>query len=492
MSSCRAARDSYFYDEVDRLMQATNLAGTTTLHQYSYDAVGNRQTKLGSAGTTSYSYESLEGLVVNNRLDAATAPEARDYHHDVYGNRDYAGADPYDDTPSLLYDEANRLVEVRDAADSFATTATYTYDAFGRRVKKVVGDATVLYFYDTEGHLIGEVQKLAAADLSRTYVFLEDELMAVIDKTKEVGTQVVALPLGPALEIDPRLLFGALLALAGIGAGLATRRAPVGIATTTSGAALLLLCAGTPQQPRMAFVHVDPLGTPIAITNAPATWNANNPAKVVWKASYEPFGKATVNEDPDGDTATFPLNVRFPGQIEDAETGYYYNMFRYYDPSVGRYTSPDPVGQPPIRFLSSAAIWTSGVNPYAYALTNPLRLTDPLGLYGTGSCDYYSGRCDESAGDYCCRIAPSFCQSFPDFGSQDPDPTRDDDFEGWSRCTRQCLQDCDADQNADQNKCPREPDPATDEFTDLGATECHAQCYLTCWAWGAFAPDPRR
>jgi hypothetical protein len=42
------------------------------------------------------------------------------------------------------------------------------------------------------------------------------------------------------------------------------------------------------------------------------------------------------------------------------------------------------------------------------------------------------------------------------------------------------------------DQVPKGPRPATDEFTDLGATECHAQCYITCSACGAFAPDDRR
>jgi RHS repeat-associated protein len=35
---------------------------------------------------------------------------------------------------------------------------------------------------------------------------------------------------------------------------------------------------------------------------------------------------------------------RFQGQYEDAETGFYYNRFRYYDPSIGAYLSQDPIG----------------------------------------------------------------------------------------------------------------------------------------------------
>jgi RHS repeat-associated protein len=59
--------------------------------------------------------------------------------------------------------------------------------------------------------------------------------------------------------------------------------------------------------------------------------------------------------------------VRFPGQWDDGETGLYYNRFRYYDPAVGRYISPDPV-----ELLG-------GLNPYAYAL-NPNDWIDPYGL----------------------------------------------------------------------------------------------------------------
>ena len=46
---------------------------------------------------------------------------------------------------------------------------------------------------------------------------------------------------------------------------------------------------------------------------------------MIWRASYEPFGKASVSQDPDGDGTGFALNVRFPGQYHDLETGLHYN-----------------------------------------------------------------------------------------------------------------------------------------------------------------------
>ncbi|UUC95990.1 RHS repeat-associated core domain-containing protein [Comamonas sp. C11] len=32
------------------------------------------------------------------------------------------------------------------------------------------------------------------------------------------------------------------------------------------------------------------------------------------------------------------------GQYFDRETGLHYNLFRYYDPDIGRFTQQDPIG----------------------------------------------------------------------------------------------------------------------------------------------------
>ncbi|GHS81130.1 hypothetical protein PAGU2196_19640 [Pseudomonas sp. PAGU 2196] len=38
------------------------------------------------------------------------------------------------------------------------------------------------------------------------------------------------------------------------------------------------------------------------------------------------------------------LNLRFPGQYYDAESGLHYNYFRGHDPQTWRYVESDPIG----------------------------------------------------------------------------------------------------------------------------------------------------
>ncbi|MBA0161476.1 RHS repeat domain-containing protein, partial [Pectobacterium versatile] len=59
--------------------------------------------------------------------------------------------------------------------------------------------------------------------------------------------------------------------------------------------------------------------------------------------------------------------LRYQGQLYDAETGLYYNRHRYYDADSGQYLSPDPIGL------------GGGIRPQGY-VHNPLEWVDPLGL----------------------------------------------------------------------------------------------------------------
>ena len=71
--------------------------------------------------------------------------------------------------------------------------------------------------------------------------------------------------------------------------------------------------------------------------------------------------------------------VWLPGQYFDDETGLHENWNRYYDSTLGRYLSPEPLLQSP-AYLRRMAQTGMSVPTYAYAANNPLRYTDPTGL----------------------------------------------------------------------------------------------------------------
>ncbi len=73
---------------------------------------------------------------------------------------------------------------------------------------------------------------------------------------------------------------------------------------------------------------------------------------IAWRASYDPFGLATVTL---ATGSPIPeMDIRFPGQYFDQETGLHYNYYRDYDPKSGRYVESDPIGL------------QGGLNTYAY------------------------------------------------------------------------------------------------------------------------------
>ena len=75
------------------------------------------------------------------------------------------------------------------------------------------------------------------------------------------------------------------------------------------------------------------------------------------------YGKARLNT---GSSLT-ECPFRYQGQYEDAETGLYYNRFRYYAPDEGMYISQDPI------------TIEGGMNLYGY-VTDTTKLIDVAGL----------------------------------------------------------------------------------------------------------------
>ncbi|MBU2714258.1 RHS repeat domain-containing protein, partial [Zooshikella harenae] len=94
----------------------------------------------------------------------------------------------------------------------------------------------------------------------------------------------------------------------------------------------------------------------------------NTEGNIVWAWYSDAYGVGQVADNPDGDGQSVTLNLRFPGQYYDAESGLFYNYFRDYDPSSGRYLESDPIGL------------KGGLNTYGYVGGNPVKYIDQFGL----------------------------------------------------------------------------------------------------------------
>ncbi len=103
----------------------------------------------------------------------------------------------------------------------------------------------------------------------------------------------------------------------------------------------------------------DQLGTPTELFDSHGN--------IAWAVEYTAFGELRNTFQ-----AQTSSPFRFLGQYCDDELGLFYTHYRYYDPQLGRFTSPDP-----IRF-------TGGPNFYRYVI-NPVNWVDPFGL-ASGTC----------------------------------------------------------------------------------------------------------
>lgn len=283
-----------------------------------YDAARNPSTKNTEEGDNTYAYDDVDRLVGATR---SAAPD-KAYTYDGMGNRLTLDGG----TDVWQYDDNNRLLTTG--------TITYSYDDNGNVTSKDDGGQVTNYFYDVMNRLervedeVGTVIATYGFDLLgrrvwkevagvRTYFLYHDSVM--IGEYDETGTALKTYGYLP---------------------GRATH--PVYVKASNG----------------YNFYHNDHLGTPYMLTD-------RNGA-VTWKADADPFGRTVISVD------TITNNLRFAGQYFDAETGLHYNYYRFYDPSTGRYMTPDPIG-----------LW-GGINTYEYVYSNPLMYIDPFGLWALG------------------------------------------------------------------------------------------------------------
>lgn len=103
------------------------------------------------------------------------------------------------------------------------------------------------------------------------------------------------------------------------------------------------------------YQHTDALGSPVAVTNASG--------QVIERMDYEPWGAIIGKPSHNG--------IGYTGHVMDGATGLTYMQQRYYDQSIGRFLSVDPV--------TADSGTGANFNRYKYAANNPYRFIDPDG-----------------------------------------------------------------------------------------------------------------
>jgi len=269
--------------------------------------------------TTTYRYDALD------RLTREQGPViTQSFGYDGGGNRQSDGIGSYVYAPSSNRQTSRPQGPVTlDAAGHIIAQAgfTYTWDGPGRlKTVSLSGQLLATYHYDARHRRTRKETTAAAPQGVATVLYAYDQADHLIAETDSSG------PIRSYLWRDDT---------------------PV---------------AQIEHRPtrKVLYLETDHLGTPTAARNEAGV--------LVWRWASDAFGSTLPDEDPDGDGQATTVNLRYPGQLFDPESGLHYNQARYYDPTTGRYLSPDPVGL------------AGGINTYAYVEGNPVNRVDPDGL----------------------------------------------------------------------------------------------------------------
>ena len=262
-------------------------------------------------GNRRFRYDAADNLLQDDDLPALSLRDNRLTHwqnlfmkYDWWGNLVFRRSGLYEQ--HYVYDAENRLIRAGGNGPEGNFTARYHYDALGRRTRKTVTmphGTTKTRFLWQGYRLLQEQQQNGQC---QTYVYDPNETYS------------------PLARIDH-------------------------LRDETSGEVL--------------WFTTDLNGAPLDITD--------EQGQLRWSGHYGSFGE--VARQTEGfhrftqQTALAHQPLRYAGQYADSETGLHYNMFRYYDPKVGRFTVQDPIGL------------LGGWNLYQYA-PNPLGWIDPWGL----------------------------------------------------------------------------------------------------------------
>ena len=291
-------------------------SGSTTLDgaTYTVDNAGNRSSRTPQpTGTASnFTYDALYELT--QVTQGANTTES--YTYDPVGNRlSSLGISPYSNNTS------NELTSIPGT--------TYTYDYNGNTLTKVVGSNTTTYAWDFENRL----SSVTLPGSGGTVSFKYDPFGRRIYKFSSSGTSVYAYD-GDRL-VEETNSAGGVVARYLQGSNFDEPLAMLRSSATS-------------------YYEADGLGSVTSLSNAAGALGQTY--------TFDSFGKQTAS------SGSLTNVFQYVGRESDAEAGLYYYRARYYDVTIGKFISQDPIS------------FEGGNNFYAYVLNSPLNLTDPFGL----------------------------------------------------------------------------------------------------------------
>ncbi|MGY2398393.1 RHS repeat-associated core domain-containing protein [Pseudomonas sp. SDO5271_S396] len=307
---------------------------------------------LPAAAQKQFDYDPADNLI--GKLDQQPTGQHRQLlHYDATGRIIASQDNLHGQRETFAYDAAANLLDGPQTGAGLVVhnklltyqDKRYRYDAFGRTIEKRSTRRGVQRFaYDAESRLI-EVRNDDGSVVRMTY----DPLGRRIEKTVH-GSD--GYPLG-----ETRFAWDGLRLLQ------EQKHSQTSLYVyDDDGYDPLARVDGSGPLQKIRYYHNDLNGLPEQLTEVDG--------HSVWHATYRVWGNTL--EEVREPYYIEEQNLRFQGQYLDRETGLHFNTFRFYDPDVGRFTTPDPIGL------------AGGINNYLYA-DNPFGWIDPSGLTCGGS-----------------------------------------------------------------------------------------------------------
>ena len=171
----------YAYDQADNLIARHDRVSPAEGRGYAYDAL-NRLEEVSGGGLELYTYDAL-----GNRQSRATAERLEHYRYDAESGRlrqripggayeyDAGGRTTEDGRLRYCYGAEGRLAEITRASTG-QRQAAYRYNALGERVRKL-GTRVTDYHYDLEGRLLAETD--AGGQTRAEYLYLGNAPLAL-------------------------------------------------------------------------------------------------------------------------------------------------------------------------------------------------------------------------------------------------------------------------------------------------------------------------